>query len=249
MRIKLEGVGKKFNLNFKKKEGLLNRLLSIFNLAKGSEDFWVLKDINFSPADGKIIGIIGRNGSGKSTLLRILAGIYQPDEGRVALRGQVAYLTGFGQGLMPKLTMRENIYLIGSLFDLSFSEIKRRFSEIVEFSELGNYVDTPVYKFSSGMTSRLSFSTTLFCLKHRDPDILLIDEALEAGTDLAFRHKAIGKIDEILRTRANVVLVSHDLEFVKKYCQEVIWLDKGKIFRQGRAESIIAEYNEFFEKN
>lgn len=242
MRIDLQGVGKKFNLNFKKREGLLGRLVSIFNLSDSRQDFWVLKNINLSPSDGQIVGIIGNNGSGKSTLLRILAGIYQADEGRVRLKGQVTYLAGFGQGLMPKLTMRENIYLIGALLGLSQKEVKKRFNEIIEFSELGDYVETPVYKFSSGMISRLSFSTTIFCLKHHNPDILLIDEALEAGTDIGFRSKALNKIEEILRTGANIVLVSHNLEVIEKYCHQVIWLERGQIFRQGEPVTIINEY-------
>jgi len=242
MRINLQGVGKKFNLNFKKREGILARLLSVFSLSKNANDFWVFRVIDFTPADGQIVGIIGRNGSGKSTLLRVLAGIYQADEGTVKLKGQVAYLTGFGQGLMPKLTMRENIYLVGSLLGLSQKEIKQRFVEIVEFSELGEYIETPVYKFSSGMISRLSFSTTIFCLKHRNPDILLIDEALEAGTDLNFRNKALNKMEEILLTGANVVLVSHDLAMIEKYCHDVIWLDKGKIVKQGQASEVVSAY-------
>ncbi|MFA6253930.1 MAG: ATP-binding cassette domain-containing protein [Candidatus Paceibacterota bacterium] len=242
MRINLQGVGKKFNLNFKKREGILARLLSVFSLSKNTNDFWVFRGIDFTPADGQIVGIIGRNGSGKSTLLRVLAGIYQADEGTVKLKGQVAYLTGFGQGLMPKLTMRENIYLVGSLLGLGQKEIKQRFAEIVEFSELGEYIETPVYKFSSGMVSRLSFSTTIFCLKHRNPDILLIDEALEAGTDLNFRNKALNKMEEILLTGANVVLVSHDLVMIEKYCHDVIWLDKGKIVKQGPASEVVEAY-------
>ncbi|MFA5023052.1 MAG: ABC transporter ATP-binding protein [Candidatus Paceibacterota bacterium] len=242
MRINLQGVGKKFNLNFRKKEGILGRLLSIFNLSQNNQNVWVLRDFDFSPADGQIVGVIGRNGSGKSTLLRLLAGIYQPDEGKVDLRGQVAYLTGFGQGLMPKLTMRENIFLIGSLLGLSPGEIKKRFAEIVEFSELGDYIETPVYKFSSGMISRLSFSTTIFCLKHHNPDILLIDEALDSGTDLAFKNKAINKMEEILSTGANVVLVSHDLSLIEKYCHEALWLDRGKVFAAGPAREIVTKY-------
>ena len=244
MRINLQGVGKKFNLNFRKKEGILARLLTIFSSSKNTNDFWVFRGINFTPADGQIVGIIGRNGSGKSTLLRVLAGIYQADEGTVELNGQVAYLTGFGQGLMPKLTMRENIYLVGSLLGLSPKEIKHRFNEIVEFSELKNYIETPVYKFSTGMISRLSFSTTILCLKHRNPDILIIDEALDAGADLSFRNKALNKMEEILRTGANVVLVSHDLDTIERYCHEVIWLDKGKIIRRGKASEIVAAYVE-----
>lgn len=241
-RIILENVGKKFDLGKQKKDGLLGRLFGFFDSQTEKKEFWALKDVTLNFENGKILGIIGRNGSGKSTLLRLLAGIYLPDEGRLEINGQVVYLAGFGRGLMPKLTMRENIYLICSLLGLNNKEIKERFEEIVDFSELREYLDTQVFKFSSGMTSRLSFSATIFSITHRQPEIILIDEALEAGTDLTFRNKATAKIEELLAGGANVVIVSHNLEFIKKYCHKVVWMNKGKILKKGDPEEVINDY-------
>ncbi|MFA5022563.1 MAG: ABC transporter ATP-binding protein [Patescibacteria group bacterium] len=244
--INLKGVGKKFNLSPTKKEGILFKCLNLFSAAntaaKDSNGFWALKDINLVPQDGKIIGIIGCNGSGKSTLLRIMAGIYQLDEGKISIGGEVVYITSFGQGLMPKLTMKENIYLVGSLLNLNQKEIKQRFDEIVEFSELKDYVNTKVYKFSSGMISRLSFSATIYCVKHKNPEIILIDEALEAGADLNFKNKAIKKVEELIKGGATVILVSHELELINRFCDWVLWLDKGRIFKEGLPQEIISEY-------
>ncbi|HRY36598.1 MAG TPA: ATP-binding cassette domain-containing protein [Candidatus Magasanikbacteria bacterium] len=241
-RIVVENIGKKFDLGKQKKDGLLGSLFGILNRKVEKKEFWALKNVTLDFENGKILGIVGRNGSGKSTLLRLLAGIYLPDEGKLEINGQVLYLAGFSRGLMPKLTMRENIYLICSLLGLNNKEIKERFDEIVDFSELRDYLDTQVFKFSSGMTSRLSFSATIFSITHRQPEIILIDEALEAGADLTFRNKATSKIEELLAGGANIVIVSHNLEFIKKYCHKAVWMDKGVVKKTGDPEEVINAY-------
>lgn len=241
-RIELKKLGKKFDLNLSRREGALFRCLNLFSTPQNNNQFWALRHINFSPLPGRVTGIIGRNGSGKSTLLRVIAGIYELDEGERLVNGEVVYLAGFDQGLLPKLSMRENIYFIGSLLGLSTKEVDKKFDEIVDFSGLADYVDAKPYQFSSGMINRLSFATTIHCVKHKDPEIILIDEALEAGADIEFQQKASAKIEELLTGEATVILVSHNLERLRKFCQRVIWLEDGIIKQRGPAAEVIDAY-------
>ena len=238
----LDNVSKKFNIGFKKNQGALARLISFISGKESRKDLEVLKDISFYTYPGQIIGVIGRNGSGKSTLLRIIAGIYEPGEGCVRTIGRVHYLSGFNNGLSPKLTMEENIYLMGIMMGLSKNDVKKRFAEIVDFSGLKDFVYTKVYKFSSGMVTRLSFSVTIHCLKHSNPDILLLDEVFGAGGDIDFEGKAIEKMAEFIKGGATVILASHNLKIIKQYCNEVFWLDKGMIAAHGLPEYICEKY-------
>jgi len=238
----LDNVSKKFNIGFKKNQGALARLISFISGKESRKDLQVLKDISFCAYPGQIIGVIGRNGSGKSTLLRIIAGIYEPGEGCVKTVGSVHYLSGFNNGLSPKLTMEENIYLMGIMMGLSKNDVKKRFAEIVDFAGLKDFIYTKVYKFSSGMVTRLSFSVTIHCLKHSNPDILLLDEVFGAGGDIDFEDKAIEKMAEFIKGGATVILASHNLKIIKQYCNEVFWLDKGKIAAHGLPEYICEKY-------
>jgi ABC-type polysaccharide/polyol phosphate transport system ATPase subunit len=240
--IQVDNISKKFNIGFKKNQGALARLISFVSGKESRKDLEVLKDVSFCAYPGQIIGIIGKNGSGKSTLLRILAGIYEPDKGWVKTVGTVNYLAGFGNGLNPKLTMEENIYLMGTMMGLGKTDIKKRFYEIVDFAGLKDFIYTKVYKFSSGMVTRLSFSVTIHCLKHSNPDILLLDEVFGAGGDIDFEDKAIGKMAEFIKGGATVILASHNLEIVKQYCDEVFWLDKGGIAAHGLPDDICEKY-------
>jgi ABC-type polysaccharide/polyol phosphate transport system ATPase subunit len=191
---------------------------------------------------GQVLGVIGKNGTGKSTLLRLIAGVYLPNGGEVKTDGKVVYLTGLHQGSSPKLTMAENIYLMGSVMGLSQKEIKNRFAEIVEFSGLEKFVDMKIYQFSTGMISRLNFSIIMHCVKHQSPDILLLDEVLSIGGDIDFKEKATKKMEELIKGGATVVLVSHDLETIKKYCDRVICLESGVITKEGLPIEIVSEY-------
>ncbi|MBS3075140.1 ABC transporter ATP-binding protein [Candidatus Pacearchaeota archaeon] len=240
-RIIAENISKKFKRDFKKRDGILGKLLGF--LDKGPYAcFYALNDVSFNGKAGEVIGIIGRNASGKSTLLRILAGIYKPNNGNVKINGRTVYLGSFNPGLKTKLTMRENIYLTGSIMGLSQSDIKRKFDEIVDFSGLKDYVDARLYQFSTGMITRLNFSIMLFCVKHQNPDILLLDEIFSAGGDAEFREKAIKKMEELIKGGATVVLVSHDLAILEKYCDRLILLDNGKVIREGKPREVIEEY-------
>lgn len=238
-RIILENVGKKFKRDLK--TNTLEKFLSLVKREK-KDYFYALKNISFEAKEKEIIGILGKNSSGKSTLLRIIAGIYKPTEGSIKTNGKIIYLSNLGFGLKPKLTMKENVYLIGSIMGLNKKEIREKFNEIIEFSGLKDYVNTKVYQFSTGMIARLNFSTMIFCFKHQNPDILLLDEIFSAGGDLEFNKKAIEKMEELIKSGATVILVSHDLSILEKYCNRTILLDNGRIIKQGKPKEIISFY-------
>lgn len=241
-KISVKNISKSFKIGFSKSAGILPRLLS-FSLGKESKkSITVLDNVSFDVRAGENIGIIGNNGSGKSTLLRIIAGIYKPSEGEIINQGEVIYMNGFGLGLKIRLTMRENIFLIGAIMGLSRREIKNRFDNIVSFSELEEFLDTKVYQFSYGMLNRLCFSTTMNCLEQKNPDIILLDEVFGAGGDLNFQNKALSKMEEFIKSGAAVILVSHNLEIIEKYCDRVILLKNGRIIKEGPAKEIVSEY-------
>jgi len=240
-KIIINNVSKKFKRDYIKNEGILFRLLSFLN-KNGKGEFNALKDISFMVREKEIFGVIGKNGSGKSTLLRVIAGIYKPNSGTVKTKGEIVYLSGFDHGIQRKLTMRENIYLLGVLRGLSKKEINEKFNEIVDFSGLREYLDAKVYQFSSGMINRLSFSITFFCITHKNPDIILIDEVFGAGADFDFKEKSLKKMEELIKKGSSIVLASHDLELIKKYCDKVILLENGKIVKIGNQEEVISFY-------
>ncbi len=241
-RIILENVSKRFYIGYKKDKSALEKVISLFSRKESRRELKVLDNITMAVKSGENLGLIGRNGSGKSTILRVIAGVYSVDSGKLITNGKTIYLTGLGQGMNPKLTMRENIFLMGSIMDLSQKDIKKKFSDIVEFSGLANFLDTKVYQFSSGMISRLSFSVGIHCLKHSNPDILLLDEIFRCGGDINFQSKVIKKMEEFITGGTTVVLVSHDLELIKKYCSRVLWIDNGKILKEGDTIEVVREY-------
>lgn len=236
-KIIVREVSKKFRMGFKKNRGALARLLGLFSGRLPRKDFWALKGISFNVKKGEVVGIIGENGSGKSTILRIISGIYPPSKGSVYTKGNLIPLIGFGAGLNGRLTMKENIFLVGSLFDLSRRDIKNRFDSIVEFAGLEDFVETKLYQFSSGMTQRLAFSIAI----HANPEILILDEVFSVG-DEDFRNKSANKIKELARKGTSVLFVSHELWMIEKYCDRVIWMSKGKIVKEGKTKELIKEY-------
>lgn len=199
---------------------------------------WSLKDISFEVKKGEIIGIIGNNGAGKSTLLKLISGITEPTEGRIEIYGRIGSLLEVGTGFHPELTGKENIYLNGAILGMKRREIERKFDEIVDFSGIEQFIDTPVKYYSSGMRVRLGFSVAA----HLEPDILLLDEVLAVG-DAAFQKKCLGKIDNIASSEGRTVLfISHDLTAVQSLCQRTILLDSGKILSEGPTDEIIRAY-------
>lgn len=239
-RLTLDKVSKQFVITGKNNTALENAL-GLFS-RQFKRRFWVLKNISFGAKAGENIGIIGKNGSGKSTLLRAIAGIYSVDSGNIKTKGKIVYLDGLAPGLKEKLTMRENIYLIGSLLGLGQKDIRSKFNAIIEFSGIKEFVDTKVFQFSSGMVSRLAFSTTIHFVKHHNPDIILLDEVFGAGGDIDFKEKAVRKMEELIKGGTTVLLVSHNLSLIKKYCHRAIWIDKGEIIKQGEPQEICDAY-------
>ncbi len=236
-RIEAHGISKKFRIGFVKNQGALARFISIFSGVEPKKIFWALKDVSLSADAGEIVGIIGENGSGKSTLLRIIAGIYDKDKGGIKTEGKIISLINLHSGLRERLAMEDNIYICCSLFGLSKKEAGRRFNSIVKFSELGNFVNTKIYQFSEGMKQRLSFSIAIHC----NPDILLIDEVFEIG-DEEFKVKSANKIKDFVKNGVAVLLVSHKLEMIEKHCDRVIWIDKGKIAKEGNSREVVRDY-------
>ena len=188
------------------------------------EPFWALKDISFTIEQGEVVGIIGRNGSGKSTLLKIIAEITAPTTGELRLRGRTGTLLEVGTGFHPELTGRENVYLNGVLLGMSHHDISRRFEEILEFSGVEDFIDTPVKRYSSGMQTRLAFSVAA----HLEPEILIVDEVLAVG-DAEFQKKCLGKMNEVSKAGRTVLFVSHKMSAVDQLCNRIIWLDHGEL--------------------
>lgn len=198
---------------------------------------WALKDINFEIKHGEVIGIIGRNGAGKSTLLKILSRITEPTEGYADLYGRIGSLLEVGTGFHPELTGRENIYMNGAILGMSRKEIDRKYDEIVGFSEIGKFIDTPVKHYSSGMYVRLAFAVAA----HLDPEILLVDEVLAVG-DVAFQKKCLGKMGDVARAGRTVLLVSHNMAVIQTLCQRGICLRQGNVVADGPITDVVQEY-------
>ena len=233
----VDHVSKKFRL-FKEN----NRSLKSVAMRGRSvhEDFWAVRDVSFEVPKGSTFGLIGRNGSGKSTLLKTLAKILYPDRGSITAEGKLAAMLEVGSGFHPELSGRENIYLNGSILGMSRKQINARLDEIIDFSEVGEFIDQPVKNYSSGMYVRLGFSIAITVR----PDILVVDEVLAVG-DSAFQRKSAKKFEELRDGGRTVILVTHSMANIRNMCDHVAWLDRGTLVRVGEAGPISAEYEEF----
>jgi lipopolysaccharide transport system ATP-binding protein len=207
------------------------------NASRSNNLFWALKDVSFEVQPGEVIGIIGQNGSGKSTLLKILSRIYEPTTGRAIVRGRLASLLEVGTGFHHELTGRENIYLNGSILGMTKKEIDRQFDEIVAFSEIEQFLDTPVKRYSSGMYVRLAFAVAA----HLQPEILIVDEVLAVG-DALFQKKCLGKMSDVANSGRTVLFVSHNMQAVQNLCKQVIWLSDSRVVCIGETSEIIQKY-------
>jgi lipopolysaccharide transport system ATP-binding protein len=200
-------------------------------------DFWALNDVSFSVQEGEAVGIIGRNGAGKSTLLKILSQITPPTKGQIIMRGRVASLLEVGTGFHPELTGRENIFLNGAILGMTRVEIRKKFDEIVAFSEVEKFLDTPVKRYSSGMYVRLAFAVAA----HLEPEILVVDEVLAVG-DAAFQKKCLGKMGNVATEGRTVLFVSHNMGSIQHLCKKSIYLERGSILRAGNTTKVIETY-------
>ena len=232
-------VGMKFNLSQEKVDDLKDYVIKLLKHQISYNEFWALKDINFTLNKGDRLGILGLNGAGKSTLLKVIAGVLKATEGTVTAKGKIAPLLELGAGFDQQYTGRENIYLYGAVLGFSKKFLDEKLDEIIEFSELGKFIDVPVKNYSSGMKSRLGFSVATLV----EPDILILDEVLSVG-DAKFRKKSEAKIMSMFDKGVTVLFVSHSLDQVKRLCNKAILLEKGKIISHGSIEEVSKVYEE-----
>ena len=219
------------------KRGVKSMFRPNVGLPANEKTFWAVKDISFEVKQGEIVGIIGQNGAGKSTLLKIISQITLPTSGQVQLYGRVGSLLEVGTGFHAELTGRENIYLNGAIIGMKKDEIRRRFDAIVEFAGVGDFLDMPVKRYSSGMYVRLGFAVAA----HLEPDILLVDEVLAVG-DAAFQKKCLDKIGEAAKGGRTVLFISHNMTAVNSLCKRVVWIKSGKIVEDGAAADVVTRY-------
>ena len=219
----------------------LARLRSLTKFKDSYEEdvIWALKEVSFEVNKGEVLGIIGKNGAGKTTILKILSRITEPTSGFAEIRGRISSLLEVGTGFHPELTGRENIFLNGAILGMRKREIENKFDEIVSFSEIEKYIDTPIKRYSTGMQVRLAFAVAA----HLEPEILLIDEVLAVG-DIAFQKKCLGKMEDVAKGGRTVLFVSHNMGAIRSLCDSVIWLDNGQIVEKGATDEVVSDYEE-----
>lgn len=242
--IKIDNVSMKFNLEIEKDFSLKQAFINIFTKKKKkkkNDDFWALKNVSFTVDKGEVVGLIGSNGAGKSTLLKIVSGVMKPTSGKVTVQGVISPMIELGAGFDGNLTARENIYLNGAILGYSKKFLDSKFDEIVEFSELKDFLDVPVQNFSSGMVARLAFSIATIV----DPEILIVDEILSVG-DIAFQAKSESKMLNMIGGGTTVLFVSHSVEQIKKMCDRVVWIEHGVVQKIGGKE-VCDEYLTFMQ--
>ena len=247
--IRGEGLGKRYRRGVVESSGTLRESLARFAQSPlaalrrlalpygGKDEFWALRDVDLEVQEGEVLGLIGRNGAGKTTLLKVLSRITRPSTGWAEIHGRVRSLLEVGTGFHGELTGRENTYLSGSILGMSKRETSRKFDEIVAFAEIEKFIDTPVKHYSSGMYVRLAFAVAA----HLEPEILLVDEVLAVG-DINFQKKCLGKMGDVARAGRTIVLVSHQMNQIRRLCQRVAWVDGGQVRMIGGAHNVLARY-------
>lgn len=235
--IEVNDVSMHFNLMVERVDSIKEYVIKLIKGKLLYNDFVALSHVSFDVKKGEVVGLVGLNGAGKSTLLKIIAGVLKPTEGKVITKGTIAPLIEVGAGFDPELTARENVYLNGAILGHDRKFMDSKFDEIINFAELRNFVDVPVKNFSSGMYARLGFAIATMV----QPDILIVDEVLSVG-DYKFQEKCEDRIQAMLNTGVTVVLVSHDIDMIKKLCTKVVWLEHGNIKEIGQTLNICDKY-------
>ena len=249
--LEVHNVKKKFCKSLKRAMlyGLIDIGQNVFGYEKDhdrlkQDEFWAVDGISFALEKGKTLGVIGPNGSGKTTLLKMLSGIFMPDQGIIRVNGKLGALIQVGAGFHPLLTGRENVYINGSILGMTKKEIDAKFDSIVDFADIGDFLDTPVKYYSSGMYVRLGFAVAIHC----EPDILLVDEILAVG-DGEFRRKCFERIEELRSKGVSIVLVSHNLLSVERICNEALFMSKGRVQKYGDVHSVLRAYHQWSIEN
>lgn len=235
--IEIKDVSLKFNIDRNRANTLKEFVVRFFKRELKYEEFWALNGITFEVNRGDVVGIIGHNGAGKSTLLKVVSGIMKPTKGTVTLRGNIVPMLELGSGFDFELSGRENIYLNGAILGYSEEFLKSKYNEIVEFSELGNFIESPIRTYSSGMLARLAFS--IACVV--EPEILIVDEILSVG-DADFQEKSRNKMMELMTGGTTVFFVSHDMDQIKEMCNKVVWIEHGVMQEMGVTEEVCKHY-------
>ena len=245
--IDVQNVSMRFNLGIEKNNSLKQMAVDLFSksarekrkMHKKENEFWALQDVSFKVEKGQVVGFVGSNGAGKSTLLKVVAGVMKPTKGKVLVGGNICPMIELGEGFDLDLNARENIYLNGAVMGYSKDFIDSKYQEIVDFSELHDFLEVPVRNFSSGMIARLAFSVATIV----EPEILIVDEILSVG-DLNFQKKSENKMRSLISGGTTVLYVSHSIESIKSLCDKVVWLEHGKVIQVGTAEKVCAAYYE-----
>lgn len=235
--IKVDNVGMEFNLSQEKVDNLKEYVIKLLKRELLFQEFWALRNISFEVKKGDRVGVIGLNGAGKSTLLKIISGVMKPTEGSLSVNGKLVPLLELGAGFDPSYTGRENIFLNGAMLGFTKEFLESKFDEILEFSEIGKFIDVPLKNYSSGMRARLGFSIATMM----EPEILVLDEVLSVG-DAKFKKKSEERIMTLFNNGVTVLFVSHSIHQVKRICNKAIWLDKGKLIMQGDVEEVCEAY-------
>jgi ABC-2 type transport system ATP-binding protein len=237
--IEVEGLGIRYNLRLTRQTTVRGSFRNLAQRKEGPTHFWALRDVSFRVVHGESLAVIGPNGAGKSTLLQVLAGIIQPNEGAVDVIGNVSSLLTLGAGFDPDLSGRDNIRLAGAFLGMDHREMEERLPGIVEFAELGDFIDAAIKTYSSGMRARLGFSIATAV----DPDVLIIDEVLATG-DAVFRAKSKKRIIELTRAAKGIVLVTHDMAWVTEFCNRAILLEAGRVVLEGAPDEVVELHQE-----
>ncbi len=240
--IQVEGVGKRFRLRNAGGNTLKSLVMDMFrNGADTTRELWAVKDVSFTVERGTTLGLIGANGAGKSTLLALLAGTMMPTEGKLQTRGTISSLLELGAGFHPDLTGRENVFLAGAIMGLTREQMNRRFDAIVEFADIGRFIDQPVKHYSSGMYVRLGFAVAV----EVDPDVLLVDEVLAVG-DASFQRKCLRRMAEFREQKKTMLIISHDLNTIQTVSDQILFLDHGRVLGHGAPGKVIGQYETFW---
>jgi ABC-2 type transport system ATP-binding protein len=237
--IDVRKLGVRYSLRFTRKTTLRKSFTNLLTRNTGEQSFWALREVDFRLVNGESLAIIGPNGAGKSTLLQVLAGIITPSEGVVDVRGHISSLLTLGAGFDQELTGRENVRLAGAFMGIAHSEMGERTPAIIEFADLGAFIDAPLKTYSSGMRARLGFAIATSV----DPDVLLLDEVLSTG-DQVFREKSKSRVLELVKQAKAIVLVTHDMHWVTEFCNRAILLEKGRVIAEGDPEEVVAIHQE-----